>query len=125
MSALRTSNIRHAALVVMVALVPGLLLSACVSNYAERETAMMRRVEIPLPSRHLLKRPAMPKCMPAAASQVRANGALSERVQLEFERDCYRRAERRVRAQLIRLQKAVRKTRKVAQRAQRAPSSAK
>lgn len=125
MSALRTSNIRHAALVIVVALVPGLLLSACVSNYAQRETAMVRQVRIPLPSRQLLKRPAMPKCMPSAANQSRSNGALSERVQLEFERDCYRRAERRVRAHLIRLQKAVRKTRRVAQRSQRAQGSAK
>ena len=51
---------------------------------------------------------------------------LSERVQLEFERDCYRRAERRVRAQLIRLQKAVhRTTRQVAQRSQRAQGAKK
>ena len=125
MSTVRTSNIRHAALALMVALVPGLLLSACVSNYAERETAMVRRVEIPLPSRHLLRRPAMPKCMPAAANKGRSNGVLSERVQLEFERDCYRRAERRVRAQLIRLQKAVHKTRQVARRSQRAKGSVK
>lgn len=114
MSTVRLSGMQKVAAVVLTVVAPGLLLSACVSNYAERPKPEMRRAEIPLPSRRLLKRPAEPQCLIGKPDLPRPEGTLSERVQLEFERDCFRSAERRVRKQLVRLQAAVRKTRKAA-----------
>jgi hypothetical protein len=51
-----------------------------------------------------------------AIVQTDPNASLAERIKLEYERDCFQRAETRVRERLVRLQSAVRKTAKAVKR---------
>lgn len=82
--------------------------------------------KIPTPSSSLLKTPARPRCTvaqnrssvadapksPPREANESGPGLLARQELLEFERDCYRSAEANVRARLLKLQKAVRRTKR-------------
>jgi hypothetical protein len=90
---------------------------------SKRSTARTHVPSIPLPPKALLAAQPAPDCeakpgAPApradagapAAAKSDAEAALALRIRLEYERECYRRAERRVRARLQQLQAATRET---------------
>ncbi len=84
------------------------VLSSCATTATT--TAPQAQVsQIPLPSPSLLRAPPAPRCQFTAgkARKRTENGKLSNNVRLEFERNCYREAEQRVRSRLRELQRAV------------------
>jgi hypothetical protein len=116
-----------------------LLLSGCAVDYVPKDSIQPARVRIPRPARALLAPPKEPACTPpvpgdraqgekpdaakgAAGSTAPAQphepgsaqgppeGSLAQRVRLEFERNCFREAEMRMRARLLQLQAAVGRT---------------
>jgi hypothetical protein len=54
----------------------------------------------------------------SAVAQADPNLALSQRIKLEYERDCFRRAEIRIRERLLQLQRAVAVTARAVKRAE-------
>ena len=54
----------------------------------------------------------------SAVAQADPNLALSQRIKLEYERDCFRRAEIRIRERLLKLQQAVAVTARAVKRAE-------
>lgn len=56
--------------------------------------------------------------------QAEPNSSLSQRIRLEFERDCFQRAEIRLRKQLLQLQAAIEKTIRSVKRSSRDPTPA-
>lgn len=93
-------------------------LLGCAANDAEQAGSVSNaRPHIPLPKRALLAPPKEPACDltgPRAndgdgrtVAQAGSNAGLSQRIALEYERDCYQQAELRMRQRLLRLQAAV------------------
>src|SRR5262245_17882874 len=122
------------------------LLLGCASEYGQQVgKPRSTKVEIPLPERALLQPQGEPGCElkasqeeggegaeqrgkplphPPAESnrklgQVGSNAALGLRIKLEYERDCFRRAEIQARDRLHQLQAAVGKTIKTVKRIER------
>ena len=96
--------------------IAGCLVSACVSKYASHTPAPMPNPKIMRVKSSLLKRLPKPNCdlqtalnttTGASASAEKAR-VLSERVRLEFERDCYQTAAYYAMERLRKLQAAVR-----------------
>lgn len=130
---------------VLLASVSAFLLSGCAAEYShENGNPRSTRVAIPLPDRVLLQPQGEPGCElkslqeeggegaergklppqpPVEANrklgQVDTNAALGLRIRLEYERDCFRRAEMQARDRLHRLQAAVGKTIKTVKRIER------
>lgn len=131
---------------VLLASVSAFLLLGCAAEYShENGNPRSTRVAIPLPDRVLLQPQGEPGCElkslqeeggegaeqrgklppqpPAEANrklgQVDTNAALGLRIRLEYERDCFRRAEIETRDRLRRLQAAVGKTIKSVKRIER------
>ena len=127
-----------------VSLISAFLLLGCAAEYGQQNSSPRRAdLVIPLPERALLQPQGEPGCElkvpqeeagegaeqrhpPAPPSetsrklgQVDSNAPLGQRIRLEFERDCYRRAEMRARDRLHRLQAAVGKTIKTVKRIER------
>lgn len=118
------------------------LLLGCTSEYSQqRSDPRSTRLAIPLPEPALLQPQDEPGCELKASQeegsegaeqsgkslpqpnrklgQVDSNAALGLRIRLEFERDCFRRAEIQARIRLHRLQAAVGKTMKTVKRIER------
>jgi hypothetical protein len=82
--------------------------------------------DIPLPKPLLLQRQPQPDCAVIDRKAVRQDqqpqagttGELSQRVKLEYERECYRSAELAARERLLQLQKAVEMTIRAVKRSQ-------
>jgi hypothetical protein len=96
---------------------------------ASKKTA---RTPIPVPSQALLAAPAKPDCEAsgqqlASAAAVPAsppsekNADLALRIKLEYERECYRQAEARVREQLRKLQASATETTKAVKQLEHDP----
>jgi hypothetical protein len=83
-----------------------------ISPTASKDTARGSRARLPLPDRALLTAQPEPDCEVKATAPDAAKGAeqsdpkasLALRIKLEYERECYRKAEMRVRDRLKRLQ---------------------
>jgi hypothetical protein len=100
-----------------ILLMASLTLAGCV---AHSEAMRPARQAIPRPSTALLAPEAPPKCLfdeavaesaPVQAASAVQDDATAERAgRRERERDCFRDAERRIRAKLARLQAAVQRT---------------
>jgi hypothetical protein len=88
----------------------GWLLTSCGANEDRRAQR-----DIPLPKPILLQRQPHPDC---AQLQAGTTGELSQRVKLEYERECYRSAELAARERLLQLQRAVEITIRALQRSQ-------
>jgi hypothetical protein len=118
------------------------LLLGCAAEYGQQDSSPRRTdLVIPLPERTLLQpqdepgcelkapqeeggegveqRPAPPSESNRKLDQVNSNAALGLRIRLEYERDCFRRAEMQARDRLHRLQAAVGKTIKTVKRIER------
>jgi hypothetical protein len=114
----------------------GCALFGCAADYRHVKSTSSARSSIPLPSAALLTPPAEPGCAlkraateespekspgsspsptgPGAAPQPSRTPLLGQLVKLEYERNCFQRAEWRVRNKLRQLQAAVAKTMKAA-----------
>lgn len=126
---------RHLRSPLLAAGMCALLLSGCAAEHSHGDGARPARVRVPRPAQALLAAPKEPACAqsrpegaarakdekgavaerPAGrtepgSTQGQADGALSQRIRLEFERNCFQQAEMRARTQLLRLQAAVGKT---------------
>jgi hypothetical protein len=121
-AARRARHLRPALLAVGVS---AALLSGCAADHPQSDGVRSARGRIPRPAQALLVPPKQPFCTSSSSdssSETKqpqgepgkvhgsSDGALSQRVRLEFERNCYQQAEMRARAQLLRLQAAVGKT---------------
>ena len=118
------------------------LLLGCAAEYSQQDSRPQNaKLVIPLPKRALMQPQGEPGCQLEAplgseAAEQRqpparelepnrkqgqgdANAALGLRIRLEFERDCFRRAELQTRDRLHRLQAAVGKTIKTVKRIER------
>jgi hypothetical protein len=120
------------------------LLLGCAAEYSQQDSSTRSaKVVIPLPERALLQPQGEPGCelkasqevggegaeqrqppVPPSGSnrrqgQVDSNAALGLRIKLEYERDCFQRAEMQARDRLHRLQAAVGKTIKTVKRIER------
>ena len=104
--------------------IAGCLVSACVSKYAAHSPVPMRNPKVMRVKSTLLKRLPKPNCDLQTAlntsSGESANAAqarvLSERIRLEFERDCYQTAAYYAMDRLRKLQAAVRAAQKIDRR---------
>jgi hypothetical protein len=105
--------------------VSAFLFSACAAETSKESGVRPVRAHISRPAPSLLTPPTEPACSPSASgsrAETRppqheagseksdADASLSQRVRLEFERNCFRQAELRTRTQLLELQAAVGKT---------------
>ena len=103
----------------------GFGLLGCAANDAEQAGSVPKaRPNIPLPKQALLAPPKEPACAPKVpGANTGPNANLSQRITLEYERDCYQQAELRVRHRLLRLQAAVGSTMRAVRQLDRSASN--
>jgi hypothetical protein len=116
---------RHLRPALLAAGMSAALFSGCAADHSHGDAVRSAGVRVPRPAQALLVPPKEPVCTSSGSgsstetkqlqrdpgnAQSPADAALSQRVRLEFERNCFQQAEKRARTQLLRLQGAVGKT---------------